>query len=419
MTTEQRDGKVIWHPYTQHKTAPPPLEVVGGEGAYLQLGDGRRIFDGISSWWVNLHGHAHPYLAEKLAEQARRLEHVIFADFTHRGAVELAERVLGILPGFSKVFYSDNGSTAVEVALKMAVQFYANRGEKRHRFISFKGAYHGDTFGAMAISERGGFTRPFWPMLFPVDFIDPEVDQLEQLLKTREDVAGFIFEPLVQGASGMKMHDLRSLEKLIALCRAQGILTIADEVMTGFGRTGKLFAIDHLREKPHIICLSKGLTGGAMPLAMTACAEEVYHEFYRDEKSKAFFHGHSFTANPLGCAVALASLDLLERPECAKAIASIEASHREFQKRIAPREVRVRGTIMAMELETPRDESGYFNPIRDRAYEFFISRGVLLRPLGNVLYMIPPYCSTGEDLERGYKAIEDFITLMIKDHGIS
>ena len=417
MNLNERDRKVIWHPYTQHQSAFLPLEVKKASGAWIELMDGRRIFDAISSWWVNLHGHAHPYIADEINRQANLLEQVIFADFTHEKAVELAERILGYLPKFSKVFYSDNGSTAVEAALKMAVQSFANQKKEKRHIIAFKNSYHGDTFGAMSVGERSNFTAPFDNMLFPVSFIDPGsekcFEELSHLLKSRKDIGGFIFEPLVQGAGGMKMHSPKLLNSLIKLCKEHEVITIADEVMTGFYRTGKFFAIDYLQQRPDIICLSKGLTGGVMPLAMTICNEKIYQGFL-GEKDKTFFHGHSFTANSLGCSAALASLDLLEKSTCKKNIAAINAAHKDFREKIMNldsdkiKDFRILGTIMVIELHT-FEQSGYFNKMREEIYHFFLGRNILIRPLGNVLYMIPPYCVKRHELDYVYAAIEDFL----------
>ena len=419
MNNVDKDRKYIWHPYTQEKTAPLPLMISKAQGAYLYTDDGRKIFDAISSWWVNIHGHAHPEIAEAIAKQARSLEQVIFAGFTHAGAIELAERVLGKLPGFSKAFYSDNGSTAVEVALKMAVQFWQNQGIKKKRIIAFENAYHGDTFGAMSVSARSSFVQAFNEMLFDVEFIQPplrgeengalnSLKQMQLLIDQYDDIAAFIFEPLVQGAGGMLMQDHRGLELLIKKAKESNIITIADEVMTGFGRTGKLFAIDHLQERPDVICLAKGLTGGTLPLSMTLCTEEMYQNFYSDDKTKAFFHGHSFTANSLGCAAALASLEILDRPETVNAIESIASEHHRFSQKLKDIKVRQQGTILAIELKTG-EQSGYFNKVGDHAYNFFLRRNLLLRPLGNVIYLIPPYCSTREDLQKAYHAIQEFL----------
>ncbi len=418
MTLLERDQRHIWHPYTQSKTAAPPLPVVRGEGAWLITESGDRYLDAVSSWWVNLHGHAHPHIAGRVAEQLRTLEHVIFAGFTHPPAVELAERLLPLLPSRqSRVFFSDNGSTAVEIAVKMAIQYFHNRGAGRKKLIAFDRAFHGETFGAMSASGDLSFNNPFREHLFEVLRIpapvpgqeEAAVETLQRLLAT-ESVYAFIFEPLVMGAGGMLMYRPEVLDRLIARCRAHGVLCIADEVMTGFGRTGRLFACDYLREQPDLICLSKGLTGGTLPLAITTCTEEVYAAFLSADKMKTFFHGHSFTANPVGCAAALASLDLLEAPACRRAIDRITAQHAAFRARIAGHPtvaaVRQQGTILAIEFSTG-DHTSYFNEIRDRLYAFFLERGVLLRPLGNLIYLLPPYCITDEQLDMTYGAIEE------------
>lgn len=412
----ERDQAVIWHPFTQMQTAPLPISIVRGSGSILYGSDGREYLDMISSWWVNIHGHAHPHIAKRVSEQLQILEHVIFAGFTHQPAVELAERLLAILPtNQSKVFYSDNGSTAVEVALKMAFQYWHNLGMPRKRIVAFENAYHGDTFGAMAVGGRSAFTAPFVPFLFDVDYLPvPVPGQEEIILQQAEalftsDVAAFIAEPLVQGAGGMVMYEPHVLDKLIKLARSQGALIIADEVMTGFGRTGKLFASDHLDEKPDLMCLSKGLTGGTMALGVTACAAHIYDAFLSNDKHKTLFHGHSFTANPLACTAALASMDLLLLPETQANIQRIAQSHANFAKRLATYSsvstVRQHGTLLAFDLNVG-EQTSYFNNIRDTAYNFLLDRGVLMRPLGNVLYLMPPYCTTDEQLAFAHKQIE-------------
>lgn len=420
MSLSQRDEAVIWHPFTQMKTAGTAIPIVKGEGAYLIAEDGKRYLDAISSWWVNLHGHSHPYIAERLAKQALQLEHVMFAGFTHPPAVELAERLLGHLPSnLGKIFYSDNGSTAVEVALKMAFQYWHNLQQPKYKVIALEGSYHGDTFGAMSVSTRDEYTHPFVPNLFEVLYIPTPIEgkeeaslqQLSEYLQA-DDIAAVIFEPLVQGADGMTMYPARSLDKLISMCRDKGLLVIADEVMTGFGRTGKIFASDHLLHKPDIICLSKGLTGGAMALGVTACIDTIYETFYSEDSLKTFFHGHSFTANPLACTAALASLDLLERQETQASILRINARHEAYKEKVEQhpklKNVRVLGTILAFELRTDERDT-YFNSIRDYLYQFFIERGILLRPLGNTLYVLPPYCITDADLAKVYSAIDELL----------
>ncbi|GAA4449050.1 adenosylmethionine--8-amino-7-oxononanoate transaminase [Nibrella saemangeumensis] len=415
-TLSERDRAVIWHPFTQMQTAPLPISILRGEGAVLYDETGNEYIDAISSWWVNLHGHAHPYIAERVAQQLRTLEHVIFAGFTHKPAVELAERLLPILPGNqAKIFYSDNGSTAVEVALKMAFQYWHNIGQPRTRVIALEDAYHGDTFGAMAVGGRSAFTAPFVPFLFDVDYIpapvpgreDEALAKLEALLD--ETVAAFIFEPLVQGAGGMVMYQPGVLDKLMQLARNAGALLIADEVMTGFGRTGRLFASHYLTEQPDLMCLSKGLTGGTMALGVTTCTNAIYEAFLSDDKFKTLFHGHSFTANPLACTAALASLDLTLSEETQANIQRIADRHERFSQVLqgysTVKAIRQHGTILAFDLDAG-GQTSYFNNIRDVVYNFLLDRGVLMRPLGNVLYMLPPYCITDEQLTYVYEQVE-------------
>ena len=415
-TLSERDKAVIWHPFTQMQTAPLPIPIIRGSGSILYATDGREYIDMISSWWVNLHGHAHPYIARRVSEQLQTLEHVIFADFTHQPAVELAERLLTILPqNQSKVFYSDNGSTAVEVALKMAFQYWHNLGQPRRKVVALEGAYHGDTFGAMAVGGRSAFTAPFAPFLFDVEYLPvPVAGQEEQVLDRAkalftDEVAAFIAEPLVQGAGGMVMYEPAVLDELIQLARHTGSLVIADEVMTGFGRTGKLFASDYLTNKPDLMCLSKGLTGGTMALGVTTCTEAIYDAFLSNDKAKTLFHGHSFTANPLACTAALASMDLLLSEETQAATQRIAANHTVFAAYLLTcnnvGQVRQRGTLLAFDLKAG-EQTSYFNSIRDRAYQFLLERGVLMRPLGNVLYLMPPYCTTDEQLQYAYEQIK-------------
>lgn len=414
------DQASIWHPFTSLSASEELPLIVRGEGVYLITSDGRRIIDGVSSWWVNLHGHSNPTIAKAIAEQATKLEHVIFAGFTHEPAIRLSENLLRILPGPQhKIFFSDNGSTAVEVALKLAFQYWHNLGTPRKKVIAIKGAYHGDTFGAMSIAERGLFTKPFFPFLFETEFVDfPQAENEESVKKQfeelagRGDIAAFIFEPLVQGASGMRMYSAGTLNHLIAHAQELGILCIADEVFTGFGRTGNYFAMDHLASKPDIIALSKGLTGGFMPLGVTACNGKVTEAFNDPSPDKTFFHGHSYTANPIACAAANASFDLLTAPACRESILRIQQMHKGFADSIRSHrmiaDVRVQGTILAVELETP-EKTDYLNSMRVKIYPYFLDKNILLRPLGNVIYVLPPYVITNEELTYVYKAIEDFL----------
>jgi adenosylmethionine-8-amino-7-oxononanoate aminotransferase len=413
-------NNLVWHPYTQMQDAPV-IPIVRGEGAYLYDEQGAVYIDAVSSWWTNIHGHSHPYIAKAIAEQARKLEHVIFAGFTHQPAEILAERLINKIPYHSKVFYSDNGSTAVEVAIKMALQYWSNKGQKRNKVIAFRDAYHGDTFGAMSVSARGLFTEPYQTLLFDVEFIDTPnaenkdtvTEQLHSLiLKSSNSIAAFIFEPLVLGSAGMLMYSAEVLDELIAICKQNNILTIADEVMTGFGRTGKFLATDHYKHKPDIICLSKGITGGFLPFAATTCTKHIFDAFLSSEKSKMFFHGHSYTANPLGCAAAIANLELFDIENTFEKIDRIASQHSQFADKLKThpkiKEVRQRGTIIAIELAT-EEQTGYLNTVRDTAYKFFIDRKIILRPLGNVIYILPPYCISEADLQKVYKSIFQFL----------
>lgn len=407
---------MIWHPYTQHKGFLPPIPIVKGKGTLLFDDKDNAYIDAISSWWVNIHGHAHPHIAEKLYRQALALEHVIFTGFTHEPAVTLAERLLPILPGnFSRVFYSDNGSTAVEVAIKMAIQYWGNRHDgdaaarRRTKILAFHHSYHGDTFGAMSVSERSVFTDAFRDYLFEVVFIDtPTPDNIYDLLRlVREqgpEIAGFIYEPLLQAAGGMRMYDAALFDQLLAEIAGQGILTIADEVLTGFGRTGKLFAGEYLRHKADIICLSKGLTGGSMALGVTAATTPIFEAFLSDDKRKTLFHGHSFTANPLACAAALASLDLLLDEDCLRRIDHIARRQEAFLETLGSypivRNARSLGAVVAFELNTGRDE--YINAIGPRLTREALDAGIYLRPLGNTVYFMPPYCITEKEMDQVY-----------------
>lgn len=415
MNLAERDKEVIWHPYTQMKNPLPHIPIVRGEGVYVYDESGKKYIDAVSSWWVNIHGHAHPHIAAKVAEQLKTLEHVIFAGFTHEPAVQLAERLLPLLPGKQeKVFYTDNGSTAVEVALKMCLQYWTNTTKQpRAKILAFKEAYHGDTFGAMSVSGRSIFTDPFASLLFDVEFIElPDAKNIEQI-KSRisylsNEVACFIFEPMVLGTAGMVMYEAGHLDELIAACQKHGILTIADEVMTGFGRTGRLFACEALQNSPDIFCLSKGLTGGTMPLGVTTCNAKIFDAFLSDDKLKTLYHGHSYTANPVACAASLASMDILLNAETLPNIQRISVRHAAFAEKVKAhpklKDVRQTGTILAMEWETGNDTS-YLSGLRDRLYNYFLERGIILRPLGNIIYILPPYVISNDDLDYIYQTI--------------
>jgi adenosylmethionine-8-amino-7-oxononanoate aminotransferase len=418
---QEFDRKHIWHPFTSLDADEDPILIENAEGIYLYSQDGRKIIDAVSSWWVNLHGHSHPKIAKAIANQAQVLEHVIFAGFTHKPAIQLAKNLLTILPdNQSKIFFSDNGSTAVEVALKMAFQFWYNQGiSHKKKVIVFHGAYHGDTFGAMSVGERGPFTAPFSSYLFDVRHVNfpksaNDVDVIKQFtsLVESDDVAAFIYEPLVQAAAGMRMYEPSLLDALVTIAHSQNVICIADEVFTGFGRTGKMFASDYLPSKPDIIAMSKGITGGALPLGATSCTERITDAFKSHDHNKTFFHGHSYTANPIACSAANASFELLMEEECQAQIKKISELHIAFSERIKHvdtiLDVRCIGTILAIELNTAAGTS-YFSDVRKEILTYFLKRNILLRPLGNVMYILPPYVIQEEQLGEIYNYIEDFL----------
>jgi len=418
----QTDRDHIWHPFTS-LVGMSPIPVESAKGVYLFTPDGRKIIDAVSSWWVNIHGHSHPRIANAIYEQANTLEHVIFAGFTHKPAIKLTQRLLSVLPENQKrIFFSDNGSTAVEVALKMAMQFWFNKQKPRKKVIALEGAYHGDTFGSMSVGERGDFTRPFHPFLFEVEYIpvpdaeniDAVATRLTELVSTNE-VAAFIFEPLVQAAAGMVMYPAEYLDTLLRVAKDHGVICIADEVFTGFGRTGTLFATQQLSVLPDIMALSKGITGGTLPLGVTTCSEKIEDAFMSSERSHTFYHGHSYTANPIACAAACESFDLLMAFECREAIEQIGIQQQKFAEQISNhpmiRDARACGTILALELETS-GRTSYFNQLRNTIYNYFLERDILLRPLGNVIYTLPPYVITSAELDSVHRAIQGFLEFL-------
>lgn len=414
-TLSQKDRDYVWHPFGRLFSDEVFLPVVSAKDAWLVAEDGKKYLDVNSSWWTILHGHGNEFLAQRVHEQFLKLDHVVFASVTHPGAVELAEKILEQLSGFDKVFFSDNGSTSVEVALKMVYQYWHNKGYSKKRFIALKGAYHGDTFGAMSVGQRGVFNKPFEHLFFEVDFLDfptkeneeRVLEELKKLVQTNEH-AGFIFEPLVQGAAGMQMYSSEWLNKAIQICRQNGLLTIADEVMTGFYRTGTFFAMDQVSEKSDIVCLSKGLTGGVMPLGLTVASQTVSGAFKSNELDKALLHGHSFTGHALACASALASLELLKSIKTQDAIKMISSRHKEFveQNKSNPffSRVSARGTILAVDIKGG-DKEGYFSSIRDFLYRFYMDHGFLIRPLGNTVFVNAPYCVKEDELDSIYDII--------------
>ncbi|MDY0132833.1 MAG: adenosylmethionine--8-amino-7-oxononanoate transaminase [Desulforegulaceae bacterium] len=420
----------FWLPFTQMKEVGEVIEIVKGEGSYLFTKDGRKILDAISSWWVTIHGHGNKVVAKAIGDQAKTLEQVICAGFTHLNAEVLSKNLVELLPlKISKMFYSDNGSTAVEVGLKMVFQYWKNKGDKnRRKFIAFENAYHGDTLGAMSVGGRSIFTDQFKELLFDTIYLEyPStfegdkkaeikenlvIESLKKILKNQgSEIAGLIIEPLVQGAGGMNMARPVFLRKIEETMKEFEIPVIYDEVMTGFGRTGDLFACLKAKTNPDIICVSKGITGGFMPLAGTFCTDEIYQSFYSDDPLKTFFHGHSYTANPIGCAAGVASLKLLMEN---KNYEKIEAWHREgikkFENNKNVEKIRICGTIMAFDIKTPG--GGYLDKVGSFLKKEFLKKGFLLRPLGNVLYFLPPYCITKEELEVLYDCVNEVTSLL-------
>lgn len=406
----------IWHPFTQHGLNEPIPLVTRGEGAVLHTADGRRVIDAISSWWVTTHGHCHPRIMAAIRDQAEKLDQLIFAGWTHEPAETLARDLTAMMPpALPRVFFSDSGSTSVEVALKMALGHFANRGEHRHRILVMAGSYHGDTVGTMSVGARGVFNRAYAPLLFDVDTIPfPEaeaeqgtLDVLEALC--RQHPAALIVEPLVLGAGGMRIYPPHVLRAMAEICAAHGVLLIADEVMTGWGRTGTLLACEQAGVVPDLLCLSKGLTGGALPLAVTLASEAIYASHRSTDRSRMFFHSSSYTANPIACAAAAANLAIWRDEPVAARIADLSRRQAQMCRALDGRVANLRriGTIVAMEIDEP--EGGYLSDIAPRLMAFFRERDVLLRPLGNTLYVMPPYCIDDDELARVYAAIGEAI----------
>jgi adenosylmethionine-8-amino-7-oxononanoate aminotransferase len=427
----------LWHPFTQEGVDPPPLLIRGGKGVFLETMDGRQILDAISSWWVNLHGHSHPAIAAAVGEQAARLEHVLFAGCSHEPAEELAARLGKIVPPpLRHVFFSDDGSTAVEVALKLALQYWKNCGRpEKRRIVALENAYHGDTVGAMSVSDDSPFTAAFESMRIPVLRTHSAscahcpvgltratchiecLNKFEHLLAEHGDeIAVVIVEPLLQGAGGMIVHPEEFLAGVRRLTAAHDVLLIADEVLTGFGRTGRMFACERASVVPDLMCVAKGLTGGFLPLAATFATDRIHDTFMGDDRTRAFFHGHSYTANPIACAAANASLRIFENEPVFERIAAIEKVHAArlpvFAAYPGVADVRHIGTVAAIELSVP--DAGYLSSLRPRLYKYFLSRGVLLRPLGNVVYILPPYVISPDQLNFVYDVIQDSLALVTK-----
>ncbi len=407
----------IWHPFTQHGLGEPIPKIASAEGALLYTDDGREVIDAISSWWVTTHGHAHPAIAAAIAQQAAQLDQIIFAGWTHSPAEELAEGLLKLLPeSLTRVFFSDSGSTSVEVALKMALGYWLNRGEPRHRIIVMDNGYHGDTIGAMSVGARGAFNRAYQPLLFDVTsipFPHPETEQetLDALeAACREGAAAFIVEPLVLGAGGMLMYRADTLAEMRRICSAYGTLFIADEVMTGWGRTGTLLACSQSGIEPDILCLSKGLTGGAIPLAVTLATEPIYQAHYAPDRGRMFFHSSSYTANPIACAAANANLAIWQTEPVTQRIATLAERQASRLRHLSDHPMiqnpRRLGTIAAFDVGT---SEGYLSELAPKMLAMFRERNILLRPLGNTIYVMPPYCIREAELDRIYAAVGDVL----------
>lgn len=421
MSLRDRDKKHIWHPLTQHQTAQPPIGIVGAEGALLKDEHGKTYIDGIASWYTSMYGHCNPKIVDAVTRQIQQLDQIVFTGFTHEPAIRLAEKLMEILPGNQqKVFFNDNGSTAVEAGIKMALQYHFNKGEKRDTLIAFENGFHGDTFGAMSVSGLSVYNGPFEDFFLKVIRIPVPVEgKTEEVLKklkqliSENDCAAFVYEPLVQGAAGMKFHSAEGLEQILNICKEHGTLCIADEVMTGFGKTGRHFASLHLKTQPDIICLSKALTAGMAAMSVTATTQAVFDAFLDKEVAKGFFHAHTYTANPLGCAAAIAGIELLQTDEIQESILRIGASHRAFSEKIKQHPkvtaTRVLGVIFALELEVEMERYG---TLRDRLFQHFMDNGVFLRPLGNIIYILPPYVITSNQLQTIYASIESALEIL-------
>jgi len=418
MTLQERDKKYLWHPLTQHKLHPEHLAITRAKGSLLFDENGKEYIDGIASWYTCMYGHSNNYITNKVAEQMKTLDHVVFAGFTHEPAIKLSEALINILPNNQqKLFFSDNGSTSVDVAIKMSLQYHFNKGEKRGKIIALEDGFHGDTFGAMSVSGLSVYNGPFEEFFIDVaripvpteENIDSVKEEFISLLE-KENVASFIYEPLVQGAAAMKMHKAHLLDELLSIAKKYQVLTIADEVMTGFGKTGKNFASEYLINQPDIICIAKSLTGGMVPMAITSCTQEVYNTFLCDDLTKGFFHGHTYSANPIACTAALACIELLQSDEIQNDIERIVKSHQDFDNKIKshPKVARTRqlGIIYALDLALEMERYG---DLRYRLFNFFMENGVCLRPLGNTIYILAPFVITDKQLKKIYQSIEKML----------
>lgn len=418
MTLKERDKKHLWHPLTQHKLHPEAIAITKAKGCVLTDENGNEYIDAIASWYTCMYGHCNEFITNRVSQQMKTLDQVVFSGFTHEPAIQLSEELMTILPqNQNKIFFSDNGSTSVEIGIKMALQYHFNKGDKRNILIAFEDGFHGDTFGAMSVSGLSVYNGPFEDFFLDVKRIptpngnnhDAILESLKEIAKSNT-IAGFVYEPLVQGAAAMKMHNAEGLELILKFCKANNIITIADEVMTGFGKTGNYFASDYIHTKPDIMCLSKALTAGLLPMAITSCTQDVYNAFYSDDISKGLFHGHTYSANPLACTVAIAGIELLKSKEIQDNIQSVINSHKDFNNRIKNhpkvKSTRQTGIIFALDLNIEMERYGN---LRDKLFSFFMSNGVFLRPLGNTIYILAPYVITEKQLEKVYKTIEDVL----------
>ena len=417
-----RSDKVVWHPFSPLKGGYPILPVKSAKGVYLELEDGRKIIDAVASWWVNMYGHSAPELLEAFTEQYQKIDHLIFSGFTHEPAVKLSEQLTQHIQGnYTRAFFSDDGSTSVEVGVKVALQYYHNLGRPKTKIVSIDGAYHGDTFGVMSLAGKSTFFAPFNDLMFDVEQLPLPVGEDAQVavekfrtLAASGEIACFVFEPLVQGSAGMRMYSPEVLDQLIDIAKDHDIVTIADEVMTGFGRTGKLTAMEYCRNKADITAVSKGITGGILPLGVTLFNEKIMEAFQSDDISKVFYHGHSYTGNPLTCAVSVRSLEVLLSDKMQDNIARISNKHKVFLEKLGEhpllKRAESRGTIIALEIL--QADTNYFNELKYKIYNYFLERDILLRPLGNVMYIFPPYVMKDEELDKIYDAILSFLEVL-------
>lgn len=421
MDIEAVDKQHLWHPLTQHQLYPDLLAIKSAKGAFIYDYNGNEYIDGIASWYTCMYGHCNDYIINKVHQQMKQLDHVVFTGFTHEPATNLAKALISILPkNQQKLFFSDNGSTSIDIAIKMALQYHFNKGKKRTKIVAFQDGFHGDTFGAMSVSGLSIYNGPFEDFFIDVERIPvPNENNLSKVKETfneilnQNDVAAFIYEPLVQGAAAMKIHQSNHLDELLAIAKKKGVITIADEVMTGFGKTGKNFASEFMNNLPDIICLSKSLTGGIVPMAITSCSEDIYNAFLSSKMEKGFFHGHTYSANPTSCTAALASIELLNSDEIQNNIKMIINSHKEFNSKIKNhpkvKTTRQQGIIYALELNI---ETKRYGNLRYKLFDFFMKKGVFLRPLGNTIYILAPFIISKEQLEKIYSAIEESFELI-------